>query len=205
MAAGATGADRDTIQRFVEGMVYRLADRGNINGLIAPPPGVSPNSATLRGIKEASGNLIDALNTARLAKNASFLQVYNQVLIATLPRLLDNNLVSRIQAMIVLGQTGDPAALPIYLSQLKDPNQTIWVKLWAARGLSNVVDNGLRVDAVLNAQQASTAGKALADFLVTNETEAPWPAQLRASRLWVPCDKRRCRSRWPTPRWPLPP
>ena len=179
MAAAAAAADRDEIQRFVDGMAYRLTDKSNINGLIAPPPNTKPGVDPSRAIKDASINLIDSLNAAKQVRNAGFLQVYNQVLIATLPKLLDNNLVPRVQAMIVLGETGDPAAIPVFINQLKDPNQTVWVKLWAARGISNVADNGARVDQALSVQQASAAAKALADFLDA-EKDAPWPAQVRA-------------------------
>lgn len=180
-AAASTSGPVDTalVQRFVDGMAYRLIDKANLNGLIAPPPGTNLNSSVLRGVKDASANLLDVLFTARTAKNAGFLQAYNRALQATLPKLLDNNLVSRIEAMIVLGQAADPGALPIYMAQLKDANQTVWVKLWAARGISNLVDGGARVDQVLSVQQASAAGKALVDFLEA-EKDAPWPAQMRA-------------------------
>ncbi|MFO0910331.1 MAG: hypothetical protein U0794_18635 [Isosphaeraceae bacterium] len=179
MAATPGSADRELIQRFVDSMAARLIDKSYINGLIAPDPKASPNALALRAIKETSANLIDTLAAARQARNSAFLSAYNQALLTTLPKLLDNNLVSRIEAMIVLGQTGDPNAIPIFLNQLKDPNQTIWVKLWAARGLANIVESGVRVDSVVSAQQASTAGKALADFLAA-EKEAPWPVKVRA-------------------------
>ncbi|MFO0953565.1 MAG: hypothetical protein U0835_20910 [Isosphaeraceae bacterium] len=176
MAANAATTDREVIQRFVQGMAYRLIDKGNINGLIAPPPEQKATSFAARAIKDASDNLIDPINSARLAKNDSFLREYNRALIDTLPKLLDNNLVSRVEAVIVLGQTGDPAIVPIMLAQLKNKEQTVWVKLWAARGLYNVVDGGQKVDTVLSVKNASDAGKALADFL---SEELPWPAQVR--------------------------
>jgi hypothetical protein len=174
MAAGGA-VDRDAIQRFVQGMAYRLVDKGNLNALISPPVGRPPSKA----LQDASDNLLDVLNTAKLAKNTSFLSTYNQELIATLSKLLDNNLFSRIEAMIVLGQTGSPAALPIFLKELKDAKQTVWVKLWALRGLSSIVENGARVDAAISAQEAITAGKAISEFLEGTE-DLPWPAKLRA-------------------------
>jgi hypothetical protein len=179
MAATPGPVDRDTIERFVAGMAYRLIDKANINGLIAPPPTTKPGVDSARAFKEASAELLDVLNSAKAARNTGFLQVYDQVLIATLPKVLDNNLMSRLEAMIVLGQTGDPLAIPVYINQLKDKNQTVWVKLWAARGITNLVDGGSRVDQVLNVQQASSAAKALVDFLEA-EKDAPWPAQVRA-------------------------
>jgi len=174
MASGGP-VDRDAIQRFVQGMAFRLTDRSNINGLINPPPSRPPS----RAIQDAVDNLMEALNTAKQSKNSSFLSAFNQELVATLPKLLDNNLISRIQAMIVLGQTGSGSAVPVFLAQLKDTNQTVWVQLWAARGLYNVVEGGTRVDSVISAQDAISAGKALSDFL-EREKDLPWPARVRA-------------------------
>ncbi|GAC1468270.1 MAG: hypothetical protein NVSMB9_10760 [Isosphaeraceae bacterium] len=179
-AMAAEGAvDTEAIQRFVQGMAFQLTDKRNINALVSPSPDIKPNSAAARAIQNATDNLLDALNTAKLAKNTRFLSAYNKELVATLPKLLDNHLVSRIQAMIVLGQTGSPSAVPIFLAQLKDPNQTIWVKLWAAKGLSLVVNGGTQVDAAISAEDAITAGKVLADFL-GSEKDIPWPATVRA-------------------------
>lgn len=176
MAAAGGTVDRDLIARFVQGMGYDLASRSNINALVNPPPNLSPNSA--RGVQNASDNLIEVLNTAKQAGNTSFLSVYNQELVNALPKLLDNHLIARIQAMIVLGQTGSAAALPVFVSQLKDKSQTVWVQLWAARGLTNVFDNGRRVDTV-GAQEAINAGKVVADYLESKK-DLPWPAQMRA-------------------------
>ena len=174
MAAGVVGVDADAVLKFVQAMAWRLSDRSRLNAVLNPPPRPNPS----RAIQEASDNLIDAFATARLASNTGFLDVYNQALVATLPKLLDNNLIARIQAMIVLGQTGSPAALPVFINQLKDSNQTVWVKLWAARGLTKIVENGTRVDSAVTAQDAINAGKALADLL-RKEEDLPWPAQMR--------------------------
>ena len=174
MAAGVAGVDSEAVLKFVQAMAFRLSDRSYLNAVLNPAPRTIPS----RAIQEASDNLIDVLSTARLASNTAFLDVYNQALVATLPKLLDNNLIARIQAMIVLGQTGSPAALPIFINQLKDPNQTVWVKLWSARGLTKIVDNGTRVDSAVSAQDAINSGKALADLL-QKEEDLPWPAQMR--------------------------
>jgi hypothetical protein len=181
MAAGQQAVDRDIIKRFVDGMAYDLVDKTNINGLIDPPPAAlkNPNARALHAIKEASDNLLDPLNSARLAKNTSFVTEYTRALLETMPKLLDNNLVARIEAMIVLGQTGSPDAVDIFTRELKRKDQTVWVKLWALRGLYNVVDGGPRVDAVLGADRAIAAGKAVVDFLGAEET-LPWPVQMRA-------------------------
>lgn len=180
MATGDVAPDRQTIQRFVDGMAYRLLDKGNINGMIAPPPGLSPNSSSIKAIREAVGYMLDALNIAKQAKakGAQFLTVYNKALLDTFPKLLDKHLVSRVQAMIVLGQAADPNSVPLFIKEIQNADQTVWVKIWAARGLSNIVAGGAKVDAVLSVQRASEAGKALAELL-TAESDLPWPVKMR--------------------------
>ena len=65
--------------------------------------------------------------------------------------------------------------MPLYEAQIKDPNQTIWVKLWALEGMVNVVEEGGR----LTAQDQILAAQTVSDFL-ENEDGIPWPVQLRA-------------------------
>jgi hypothetical protein len=178
MAAGQAGIDRATIEKVVQAMAARLLDRSNINALIAPDPKLRPNSAVLRAISEATDNLLEPLNSARMTNNKAFLDVYNRVLVDTLPKLLDKNLVTRTEAMIVLGQTGSREALPVYLSQLKDLNQTTQVKLWALRGIATLVDNG-KGTAAISAGEAITAAKVIVDML-EKEKDAFWFLQMRA-------------------------
>ena len=101
--------------------------------------------------------------------------MYYRVLKDKLTPLLKNHLIPRVQAMIILGQAGIPDFLPLYEAQIKDPNQTLWVKLWALEGMVNVIEEGGR----LNAQDQILAAKTVADF-VNKETDLPWPVQLRA-------------------------
>lgn len=179
MAANQANVDRDVIQRYVDGQALELTDRANINGLINPPKDLKPTAKAARGIRDASEALIDPIATARLAKNDAFLRAYNQCLVATMPKLLDLNLVTRVEAMIVLGQAADVTTVPIFINQLKSTDQTVWVKLWAMRGLSNMVEGGLRTDSVLGATRAIEAAKTVVDFVQT-EKELPWPVKMRA-------------------------
>jgi hypothetical protein len=176
MAAGQSSVDRDTIVRFVEGMAYELTNKTNIRALIDPAANVAPGSRTTHAIQEATDNLIDAIQTAKLSNNASFLSTYNKVLFEKLPALLYGHLLSRIEAMIVLAQTGDasPEMVGLFVKQLNDAKQTVWVKLWAARGLTNTAPT-LSNDA----RRAMAAAKAVADFL-DQEKDLPWPVQYRA-------------------------
>ena len=168
--------DRDLLQRFVSGMAFALSDKTSINALINPAPGNKLNTDAAHAIQRAADHLLDVYHTARRAKNANFLSSYNDVLVDTLPKLLDGNLISRIQAMIVLGQTESPRAVPVFLAQLKDPKQTVWVKHWAARGLSNLVDNGVKIDAI--PIQPIEVAKTITDLL-EREKDLPWPVQMR--------------------------
>jgi hypothetical protein len=167
--------DKDVIKRVVDAMAAKLTDRSNVQALVDPPPGLNPNAPANRGIQEATTALLVPLFGAKSNKNQAFLPIYYRALRDALTPLLKNHLVPRVQAMIVLGEAGAADFLPLYEAQIKDPNQTIWVKLWALEGMVNVVDDGGR----LTAQDQIVAAKTVSDFL-ENEDGIPWPVQLRA-------------------------
>jgi hypothetical protein len=175
MAAGAP-VDRASIERFVSGCIYDLTDKSNIAGVIdLQKPGPAGGRAQT-AIQKAADDLIEPLLAARAANNNGFLGTYNQVLLQMLPPLLENHLLPRIVAMIVLSQTGNPEAVDLFVKQLSDPNQTVWVALWAARGLTTV-QQMTRYN--LDTQRAIKASKAVADFLERGK-DLPWPVQYRA-------------------------
>ena len=174
MARGETSPDPSVIRTFVDGMTYELTSQANIKALLESSN--RPVGAAARGLEVATNNLIEPLTSARSNNNTAFLTAYNQVLLARLPLLLDKHLLSRIEAMIVLGNTRSPNAIDLFIKQLSNRNQTVWVKLWAARGLANVTQDG-QID--LDTQRGMTAGKAVADFL-QQEKDLPWPVQVRA-------------------------
>jgi len=66
---------------------------------------MNPGSSAFKGLETASAALIEPILIARQANNAAFLNTYSQVLLATLPKLLKNHLLARIEAMIILAQT----------------------------------------------------------------------------------------------------
>src|SRR5262249_23189584 len=93
----------------------------------------------------------------------------------SLPPLLEGHLLSRIAAAIILSQTASPDAVEIFIKQLNNPEQTVWVALWAARGLTTIqVVNRYSLDA----PRAIRAGKALTDYLESRK-DLPWPVQYR--------------------------
>src|SRR5262249_1480975 len=118
--------------------------------------------------------LLEPIFSAKSAKNEAFQRAYNRILLEKLTPLLRNHLFPRIQASIVLGQSGNPNAMRLFKDQIKDEKQTIWVKLWALEGIANIMEASRPT-----AAERIDAGKVIADFL-KNEDDIPWPAQLRA-------------------------
>jgi hypothetical protein len=169
--------DPTVIRRTVEGMVAQLTDTKNIQALIDPLPNIPASAPVLRAIEEATSNLMDPLYMARSAGNSRFLTEYNKVLLRSLQPLLKHHLVPRVQAMIVLGSSGNPDALKLFLDEIKNPQQTLWVKLWAIRGITNIKQSPF---ARLTAAQEIDAARVIADQLDEKIKDMPWPLQFRA-------------------------
>ena len=179
VTAGNPNAAVDTtvIRRMVDGMVAQLTDTKNIQALIDPPPSMPMGSPTMRAIEEATRNLLEPIYMARAAQNTRFLTEYNRILLRSLQPLLKHHLVPRVQAMIVLGQSGNPEALKLFLDEIRNPRQTLWVKLWAIRGITNIKQNP---SARLSAAQEIEAARVVAAQLDEKTKDMPWPLQLRA-------------------------
>jgi len=167
--------DPTRIRRVVDGMVAKLTDTRNIQALIDPPPGLPPTSPTARAIQDATATLLEPVLTARSARSTRFQAEYNRVLVQRLAPLLKHHLVPRVQAMIVLGQSGGAEAYKLFVDEIKNPQQTVWVKLWAMRGLTNIK---LYSPNRLSASQEIEAARVIADLLTKNKN-LPWPVQLR--------------------------
>jgi hypothetical protein len=162
------------IKQVVQAMVGKLTDRANVQALVDPPENQNIHAPAARGVHEATTILLEPIFMAKSIKNQAFLTVYLRALREELVPLLKNHLIPRVQAMIILGECATPEFLPLYIAQIKDKTQTIWVKLWALEGLVNIVDQGGR----LTAQDQINAAEAVAGFLET-ESDIPWPVQLR--------------------------
>ncbi len=177
--------DPTVIRRMVDGMVAQLTDTRNIQALIDPPPQIpastSKTAASLppanRAIEEATTNLLEPLYMGRAVRNARFLTEYNRILLSSLKPLLKHHLVPRVQAMIVLGSSGNPEALKLFLDEIRNSQQTLWVKLWAIRGITNIKQNP---NARLSADQEVQAARVIAEQLDVKLKDMPWPLQLRA-------------------------
>jgi hypothetical protein len=167
--------DKNMINRVVDAMISKLTDHQNIAAVVNPPANLKMNSPQNRAINEATTTLLEPIFLARSAKNEAFQSAYNRILLDKLDPVLRNHLVPRVQAMIVLGQSANPDALRLFKAQIADKNQTLWVKLWALEGMTNIVEEGGR----LTGQAQVDAAKVVADFL-NNGEDVPWPVQLRA-------------------------
>ncbi len=178
MATGIVNTDPEFLKRYVEYFATELTRRDYLNALLNPPANAKPTDPAARGLERAVDALTKPILDARATNKSEFLTAYTRILFeSSLPKILENNYLSRIDAMIVLGMAGGTSsqALDVYVKELKKPDQVIWVKLWAARGLSNAAQNG-KVD--LDALRSIQAAEALVGFLEGNP-KLPWPAQMR--------------------------
>ncbi len=183
MASGVENEDPPFLKKYIEYFAVELSKRDNINALIAPPANLAPAQA--RGLERAVDAFTRPIIDARANNNAVFLANYTRALFeSSLPKLLDNNYLSRIDAMIVLGMAGGttPVRSTFTTTQLKIPDQIIWVKMWAARGLTNAAQSG-RVN--IDTFRALTAADALVTFsnpmrsCLTSRSSGSWKLSAR--------------------------
>jgi hypothetical protein len=182
--------DRSLIDRVVKGLAAKLTDRNSIKSLLEEPPveeapkGDVPKKGAAvkkregdggKAIQKATTDLLEPIFIARGVKNDTFLRDYRRSLQQSLPQLLKNHLVPRVQAMIVLGQAASPEALQLFQTEIGNPSQVLWVKLWALEGIVNIKKTGGR----FNVDIESKAGRAISRFLDEGK-ELPWPVQMRA-------------------------
>lgn len=178
------------IDQVVKGLAAKLTDRKSVQALLEGPPEEAPpgqpgkkaaakkapTSDGGKAIEKATVDLLEPIRVARGVKNDAFLRVYQRSLHQFLPPLLKNHLIPRVQAMIVLGEAGNPTqdALQLFQNEIASKSQTLWVKLWAIEGIHNIRRGGYR----FSADQESKAGRTIANFLETQK-DLPWPIQLR--------------------------
>ncbi|WP_435016280.1 hypothetical protein TA3x_003844 [Tundrisphaera sp. TA3] len=179
MAAGSIAPNPDLIKRYVEYFAAELSKKDNLNAFINPQPNTPANA--VRAIDRAVTDLITPITVAQANNNpGNFLGIYaRQLFDSSFIKLLDNNLIARIEAVIVLGMVGSsvPKDLDLYINQINNPDQVMWVKQWAARGLTAATKDG---KAVLDATKTTQAVEALTKFLAGDAKTMPWPVQMRA-------------------------
>ena len=173
LANGQGRLDLSAIDRYVKGYASDLTKRANIKAL-ADPAG---NPSAAKAMEDATSGLIKPLLPPMSGSNRQFRQQYVNRLIQALAPLWKGNLHSRTMAMIVLSQTADPQAVPVFTAQINDPEQLAIVKLLAAKGITNVTRNG-RIQPA-DPRVAAQAAEALDGFL-NRETDTFWAAQMRA-------------------------
>lgn len=174
--------NRALVERVVKGLAARLTDRKSIQELLEEPDPEKAADAKKkaeprepgRTVEQATLDLLTPLFKARAAQNTAFLTSYRRILVQYLPPLLKNHLVPRIQAMIVLGESGARDAFPIFQNEIASRSQALWVKLWALEGITNIKRSGER----FRSDEEAKAAKVISDFLSKNK-DLPWPIQLR--------------------------
>ncbi len=177
MAAALSAPDRTLITKAVDIQVAEMTSRANIRFVIDPPP-TKPGAAVssqFRAIEKASQLLIELYGTAKEKKNEPFLQVYVPILVQKLTPLLSNHLIPRLQAAIILGKVGNATMLDLFIKQIADSSQSVWVKQWAAIGISNATNDGTTT---LDVVKATNATAALVAYLQA-EPKSPWPVKVR--------------------------
>ena len=195
--------DQPLIDRVVKGLAAKLTDRALIQALIeTPEEEVKPvpvgpldkvaKDALKKAEKKADAeaaaradaakqiptvtkHLLEPLFIARNAGHLAFLTAYERSLLQWLPPLLSNHLVPRVQAMIVLGESGSTEAVNVFEKTISDPKQTLWVKLWALEGIKKTKEYGEH----LTSDAEAKAAKVISEFL-DKPHPLPWPIQLRA-------------------------
>lgn len=166
--------DEALIRRVVDAQVVELSDHRNIQALLDSSE--NPFSRAATGIQRSTSLLLEAIFAARSGKNQRFTDLYNRILLQKLTPLLSNHLVPRVQAMIILGQSANREALKVFLDQIKNPEQTALVKLWAVNGILNIRKYSR---ASLSAVEEFNAAKVVVDLLETDQN-LPWPVRYRA-------------------------
>ncbi len=176
--AGQNTVDRPTMEQYVENYVAELTSRSNIKAILGEDFVNNPNAPAHKAMGEATSYLIEPILTARNGGHTSFLTNYNRVLISALGPLLEGHYFTRLEAIIVLAQTGSPEAVNLLLKQLTDPDQVPWVAMVAARGLTNIqIVNHYNLDTAT----AVKAAKVVSDYLSRAAAkDLPWPVQFRA-------------------------
>lgn len=175
MAAGVVGVNPDTISRLIDQSAADLTKHANIKVVIENDPSIPPGDQRVRAIERASQILIELLNTAQDKKNDAFLREYVPKLFAKLTPLLEGHLLSRVEAAIILASAATPAQVDLFIKQIDDPKQVVWVKHWAAQGLTRATNRG---KVTLEINKATAAAAALVGFL-EKEPTTPWPVKLR--------------------------
>ena len=189
--------DPAVIDRVVKCLTAKLTDKACIQALIEMPeeeahargwgsgqqgrpeegagrPARRPSLA--KEIPDATAKLLEPIFRARDAGNLAFLTVYQRSPQGVSAATLDQPPDPRVQAMIVLGESGNTENIDIFEREISNSKQTLWVKLWAIEGIKKIKEFGQRMSADAEAK----AAKVISDFLDNPKVRPlPWPIQLR--------------------------
>jgi hypothetical protein len=126
-------------------------------------------------METAAARMRRPLELAAERQNTTFRRIYTDSLLTMADDLLKNHLFARIWTMEALSRSKEDSVIPVFIKQIDDADQVLSVKLLAARGLTNITDQGARN---LGAQAAPKAAQSLANFL-DRQPDMFWPVQYR--------------------------
>lgn len=178
MAAGNLGVNPDLLRRYIDFYAAELTKKDNLNLFLNRPDNANPTNA--KAIERAVDDLVQPLLISRANNQPNFTTAYTRQLFeSSLPKLLDNNLISRLDAMIVLATAASrvPKDLDLYITQIGNANQVMWVRQWAAHAITLATNDGRFT---LEASKRDQALEALAKFLGGDAKAMPWLVQFRA-------------------------
>lgn len=150
------------ITAYVKAQVRDLTDHANLDAMMNP----EGKAADFLKLEEATTRLAVPLEVANLNKNVAFRKAFVQEMVApgVADAVLKNHLYARLQFLIALANSAEPAALDTFAAVLADKEQPAILKLEAARGVTKVVGGGSKTDTVDSSTRIKVA-KALSDFL----------------------------------------
>jgi hypothetical protein len=176
MASGAVAADRDLIVRYIRYQVNELTRRSNIQALA----NLSSRPEPAKKIADATEKLVKPFLVASNPQTEGFRRAYVPELVgvalAQKDPLIKNHLYARNAILIVLKESTDAGAFPVYRAVLKDPEQVLALKISACEGITKAA---LKGRASIGGPDGASMAEALHQFL-SGEPDTFWWAQWNA-------------------------
>ena len=173
VVSGAVGSNRARIAVYIGYYASQLTKKDAIEEMM----NLAGRPEVARRIDEASAALARPLRDAQSSQQ--YKADYTRTLIPVVQQLLKNQMYARIAGMTALSCSTDPAALPVFVAALSDPDQLLAVKVRAAVGISLIA--ATTKSPLDPASQVIPAANALVDFLDKDQKETHcWPAHFRA-------------------------
>ena len=215
--------DRTIIDRVVKGLAAKLTDKAGILALIddarrrSDARGRSSTrplsrrhrrqaakrSEAAKAIPEATANLLEPIFVARTAGNHAFLTVYQRALKQALPPLLTNHLIPRVQAMIVLGESGSTEAIDIFEKEIEQSEADALGETLGHR--RDQEDQGVRRAFDPPTRRPRPRRSSPISWTIPRTSRCPGPSSFAASKRLRICVKDSCPPSPKRPTWRIRP